>query len=301
MDSFNIITGVFLVNEFDLLNRRDIIDVLDGDTKLGDNDSYEVKMPYLSGPMLVQLCNDFGLVCTYGSQSRWVYLNDLLSYVNDNQMTDELLRYMFNLDKFTGLTKLGSPQEIDSAYKHIVDLALKKINSILYLGRHELKLIDGHFYLVESGTKPIIDKTNITIINIPYVHGLSNRCEKDFVEGNYDSVVTKSRTLMEEVLVYILEQNNVPVPTKGDLKKLYAAVKPLFNMNQKSEFDKRVNDLLSGLEKIINSIAEMRNTNSDAHGVGSKRINIRESKAKLIMNSAILYCEYILSIEFMHE
>ena len=289
------------MNGYELLNRRDIIDILDGDTKLGDSESFIVKMPYLSGPNLVQLCNDFGLVTTYGSQSRWVYLNDLLSHVNNNHMTDELLRYMFNLDKFTDLLKLGSPQEIEEAYKSICDLAIKKINSILYLGKHELQLIDGHFYVVELGTKPTIDKTNISIINIPYVRELSNRCEKDFVEGNYDSVVTKSRTLIEEVLIYILEQNNVPVPTKGDLKKLYAAVKPLFNMNQKNEFDKRVNELLSGLEKIINSIAEMRNTNSDAHGVGSKRINIRESEAKLIMNSSILYCEYILSIEFRHE
>ena len=289
------------MNDYDLLNRREIIDILIGDTVLGDNKLYNVAMPRLSGPKLVQICNDFGLATDYGSQSRWVYLNDLMNYVNANQRTDEFLRYMFNLDKFTDLIELGSSQEIEEAYKNITTLALKKINSILYLGKHELQIIDGHFYVVESGTKPTIEKTNISIINIPYVQGLSERCEKDFIERNYDSVVTKSRTLMEEVLVYILEQNNVDVPTKGDLKKLYAAVKPLFNMNQKSEFDKRVNELLSGLEKIINSIAEMRNTNSDAHGVGSKRINIRESEAKLIMNSAILYCEYILSIEFMHE
>ena len=288
------------MNDYDLLKRREIIDILDGDIELGENESYRVAMPYLSGPKLVQLCNDFGLVTEYSAKSRWMYLEDLLNYVNDNQRTDEFLQYMFNLDKFTELVKLGAPQDIEDAYKNIIDLALKKINSILYLGKHELQIIDGHFYVVESGTKPTIEKTNISIINIPYVQGLSKRCEKDFIERNYDSVVTKSRTLMEEVLVYILEQNNADAPTKGDLKKLYAAVKPLFNMNQKSEFDKRVNELLSGLEKIINSIAEMRNTNSDAHGVGSKRINIRESEAKLIMNSAILYCEYILSIEFMH-
>ena len=54
--------------------------------------------------------------------------------------------------------------------------------------------------------------------------------------------------------------------------------------------------MLSGLEKIIQAIAEMRNTNSDAHGVGSKRIEIRKHEAQLVVNSAISFCEYILSV-----
>lgn len=65
-------------------------------------------------------------------------------------------------------------------------------------------------------------------------------------------------------------------------------------MTQSSTYDTRVNDLLSGLEKIVNSIASMRNMNSDAHGAGSGRINIKEKEARLVMNSAISYCEYML-------
>lgn len=189
MDSFNIVAEVFLMNDYNLLNRREIIDILIGDTVLGDNELYNVAMPRLSGPKLVQICKDFGLDTDYGSQSRWVYLNDLMNYVNDNKRTDEFLQYMFNLDKFTDLIELGSSQEIEEAYKNITNLALKKINSILYLGKHELQIIDGHFYVVESGTKPTIEKTNITIINIPYVQGISERCEKDFIERNYDKVL----------------------------------------------------------------------------------------------------------------
>ena len=54
--------------------------------------------------------------------------------------------------------------------------------------------------------------------------------------------------------------------------------------------------MLSGLEKIVPSIAEMRNANSDAHGVGSRRIIIRECEARLVMNSAITFCEYMISV-----
>ena len=67
-------------------------------------------------------------------------------------------------------------------------------------------------------------------------------------------------------------------------------------MQQNSEYDKRVNGLLSGLEKIVQNIGDMRNINSDAHGVGSNRIRIREKEARLVMNSAISFCEYLLWI-----
>ena len=45
-------------------------------------------------------------------------------------------------------------------------------------------------------------------------------------------------------------------------------------MHQDKDIDKRVNGLLSGLEKILSAIAEMRNKDSDSHGVGAKRINV---------------------------
>ena len=61
--------------------------------------------------------------------------------------------------------------------------------------------------------------------------------------------------------------------------------------------DRRINGLLSGLEKIISSIAEMRNKGSDSHGVGANRINIGEHHARLFVNSAITMADFILSVE----
>ncbi|MDE5549540.1 MAG: abortive infection family protein, partial [Clostridia bacterium] len=59
---------------------------------------------------------------------------------------------------------------------------------------------------------------------------------------------------------------------------------------------KRINGLLSGLEKILSAIAEMRNVGSDSHGVGAKRINISEHHAKLFVNSAMTMADFILSV-----
>lgn len=47
--------------------------------------------------------------------------------------------------------------------------------------------------------------------------------------------------------------------------------------------DKRIKTLLSGLNSIVSAIAEMRNKDSDAHGVGARRINIDEHHARLLL------------------
>ena len=67
-------------------------------------------------------------------------------------------------------------------------------------------------------------------------------------------------------------------------------------MHQVKEADVRINTLLSGLEKILSAIAEMRNTNSDAHGVGAKRINLSDYHSRLFVNSATTMADFILSI-----
>lgn len=285
-----------MANNYELLKRKDIITILDGDVTIEEKEDYKVKMPYLSGPKLVEICNDFGLPTKYGTESRWVYLDDLLEHVIKKNRCDDLLRYLLNRDKFTDLLKLKNPEEISKAYEYIVQAVIEKINVILFMGGHELQCIQGHYYVVETGKTPVIEAPNIKLINISYVQGLRERCTEDFNAGNYDSVITKSRTVIEEVLIYILEQNQVEVEKKGDINKIYNQVKGLYNMRQDKGYDGRVNGLLSGLEKIVQSVAEMRNVNSDAHGVGSKRIIIKEREARLVMNSAVTFCEYILEI-----
>jgi len=63
-----------------------------------------------------------------------------------------------------------------------------------------------------------------------------------------------------------------------------------------NEYDRRVNSLLSGLEKILSSIAEMRNKGSDAHGLGAKRIKIKGHIARLYVNSSATMADFILAV-----
>ena len=96
---------------------------------------------------------------------------------------------------------------------------------------------------------------------------------------------------------YAIEKKGDTPTTSGNMSELYKQVKGHYNMHTDPNVDRRINTLLSGLEKIVSSISEMRNKDSDAHGVGSARINIEEHHARLFVNSAVLMADFILSIE----
>lgn len=51
------------------------------------------------------------------------------------------------------------------------------------------------------------------------------------------------------------------------------------------------------MNNIVSAIAEMRNKDSDAHGVGASRIAIDEHNARLFVNSAMTMADFILSVE----
>ena len=96
--------------EFKLLRNKEIIAILDGDTKyeditFDDDSSVKIAMPYLSGPDLCALSSLFGLPETYSwggvSLSRWQYLDNLLGHCIKNDRCSDLLAHMFSKDQFS--------------------------------------------------------------------------------------------------------------------------------------------------------------------------------------------------------
>ena len=141
----------------------------------------------------------------------------------------------------------------------------------------------------------------IKAIDREYITNMTSRALMDIENSNFDSALTKSRTLVEETFCYVIELRNEIPDDSGNVKKLYNQVKQLYNMHQDQKIDKRINMLLSGLEKILTSISEMRNELSDSHGVGQKRIQIEEHHARLFVNSAMIMADFILSIGYNYQ
>ena len=282
---------------FELLRNRKIIDVLIGDTKVYQ----EYHMPYYSGPQLCELSTKFGLPQSYswggGCMSRWQYMDELLGHTNNIGKTSNLLAYLFDFARFASLDLKGNIEQIRTIYDAIVAEALKVINGNLVFSGYELVAMHNQFMLNKCGEDVIVEAPKVKVVTYQYIQELPDRIKEDIQNKDFDSVVTKSRTLLEEVFIYIIEKiTKERYQSNGNLLRIYSEVKELINMNQQNDWDKRVNDMIGGINKIIDAIGSMRNMNSDAHGVGVGRLTIKEREARMIASSAIMIAEYVLSV-----
>ena len=148
------------------------------------------------------------------------------------------LPYLRGQDICSLATRFGFP----IVYKReMVSNVLAYMFSILFLGKHELKVVNEKFYLVEFQKDIQIEAPVFNIVNMEYIHSLRTRCTEDLSNGNYDSVITKSRTLMEEIFLYVLENEKVNVKMNGDLTQYYGKIKEKYGLNQSSDIDNRIN------------------------------------------------------------
>ena len=294
------------MSKFELLREKSILSILDGDTDFGtlsingaDSD-IKISMPYLSGPILCDISNKFGLPVTYGwnggALSRWAYLDDLFEHCIQNKRESDLLAFLFSKGQFVDKLKGQTPEVIEYAYTQIVNVVIEQINGILYFGGNELVRAGKMFEIRKIGSTVTVAAPSVKTIDRSYITDISDRAMKDVMDGNYDSAITKSRTLLEEVFCYVIEKKGEIPSESGDIGKLYNQVKQLYNMHQDKSMDKRINGLLSGLEKILSAISEMRNKGSDSHGIGAKRINIAEHHARLFVNSAMTMANFVLAV-----
>ena len=293
-------------NSFGLLRTKNIIAILDGDSHFGeietsdDRGNITISLPRLSGPNICDISTRFGLPLEYrwsgGSKSRWEYFDDLIKHCINKHKESELLCYLFSKERFVEKLNGYSETTIESAYRTIISTVITQINNILSFGDYELRKIGSRYDIFKRYESVEVATPTVKTIDQAYIVSISERAMKDVSDGNFDSAITKCRTLLEEVFCYVIERKRESPSESGDIGKLYNQVKSLYNMHQNKDMDKRINGLLSGLEKIVNSIAEMRNKGSDSHGVGSKRININSHHARLFVNSAMTMADFILSV-----
>lgn len=283
--------------DYKLLLRKAVYEILDGDTHFPSKaDGSDLSMPYQSGPMLVDMANHFGLPIEYGSMSRWTYVEKLLNFCIENDRASDLLGYFFSLERFSDALRGLDADEVNSRYREIVQGAIGLINGELFFGGHELKLSGGRYVVTELGASPKVVAPSIKTVDRQYVRDIAERAQVDIDNGELDSAITKARTLLEEVFIYVIDQRGEEANESGDINRLYRQVKNLYNMHGDEKMDKRVNTLLSGLEKIVSAVSEMRNKNSDAHGVGARRLNIADYHARLAVNAATNMADFILSV-----
>ena len=305
---------------FSDLNSREILDFLIGDHIIQDSqfcailassstNEYQTiptfQLPYLTGNKILNLYHDFGLsrpMYKDGTPSRWIMMQHLLSTLDKLGRVNELLDFLFSKSRFQSLINhFKSVSDFETYCQGIIKLGTDYINKHLYLAEEEIVVSNHHFYIQKKGKSNIIHIEKINIITSLYIQSLPERIKSDLIDKNYDSVINKCRTLVEEVFCYIIESKGFKPVESGDINQLQGQCRSILNMKADKGQDQRILQLLKGLSSIINAIASLRNIGSDAHGVGSKRINIGEREAVLISNATQTYCDYFLSVFLSQE
>lgn len=228
--------------------------------------------------------------------SRWKYLDNLLDFCIKNDSCSSLLTHMFSIEGFSKMFEGQSADDIKDAHKKIVSAILGKINGRLLFSKSEIVVIGDKFLVRPIDSEIELEAPTIKTIDVEFIKSLSSRAINDIEQGNFDSSITKSRTLLEETFCYALENKGMKSNNKGDIGKQFKEVRELYDMHSDSDTDKRVKTLLSGLNNIVSAITEMRNRNSDAHVIGASRVKIKEHHARLFLNSSITISEFILSV-----
>ena len=257
-------------------------------------------LPYLKGAQIDNLFIQFGLETPvyyeFGS-SRWARMQTLITELDKVKKASQLISYLFSKKHFhSKLNKFNSIDEFETYYSAVCNKGVGYINKQLYLSGKLLIITESICRIQDRNCNLQLTSEQIQNVNSEYISSLPDRIRNDLKNKNYDSVITKSRTLIEEVLMFIIAEHNEKPSENGNINTLSQQCKALLNMKQCRKYDKKINDLLCGLEKIVNSIANLRNINSDAHGAGNNRIEIKEREAFLISNATQTYCDYLLSV-----
>ena len=183
--------------DFSLLKTKPIINVLIGDVELHKG----YKMPYMSGSDLCELSTRFGLQMTYtwGGQnmSRWMYMEQLLEYLNKQDRIHELLDYLFNLGRFKELNSLGDIDKVTETHKALVQSALNAINAELLIAKKELRLVNNRYVLANIGEKVVINTPKVNVVTQQYIRELPNRIKEDLANKDYDTAITYLKSALE--------------------------------------------------------------------------------------------------------
>lgn len=256
----------------------------------------DVNLPYQSGPMLAETLNRFGLPSAYDSSSRWMYVERLIGHFLETQQIPKMFAYFFDLRRFRKDLQGLATEEINRKHKAIVAAAIDAINDELLFGDHEPRRLGNTYSVISIDHSPAMETPSIERIDRQYVKDVAERAQRDVAQGEYDSALTKARTLLEEVFCQVVERKGEKPSSNGDINKLFNQAKDLYNIHADKDTDRCACDLINGLNKIVESIGRMRNTQSDTHGVGATRVNIENHHARLAVNDAANVADFMLSI-----
>lgn len=101
-----------------------------------------------------------------------------------------------------------------------------------------------------------------------------------------EGAITAARTLIESVLMHILDEQNIAYNNSADLPELYKEVAKSLNLAPENHQEQIFKQILGGVSGIVSGLGALRNKLGDAHGKSKKSIKPSEIHSELAVNLA---------------
>lgn len=150
-------------------------------------------------------------------------------------------------------------------------------NSLMYIkgGR-----INGSLTAPTKSLENFINDLDIPAIDQEFTRALTH------VDSSPREAVSAASNILESICKVYIEENQLNMPNKKDLKNLFDVVRKSLNINREAVEDEDLKRIISGIISVVDGIASLRTHSSSAHGAGIKQYNLRPRHARLAIHSA---------------
>lgn len=138
------------------------------------------------------------------------------------------------------------------------------------------------------------------------ISGALARFDKDVVHQRWTSAldrratdpegaITLARTLLEDVMKWLLTKQQVPFDEKAELPALYRLVAENLNLAPDAHTENVFKRILGSCQSVVESLGTLRNKLSDAHSPGPLRARPQPRHAELAVNLAGAMATFLIA------
>lgn len=244
--------------------------------------------------------------------SRWKLMEKFLIDLHIDNRTNELLNYLvspvFLKDEIREKNSINFSQiNVDSQKQiiinqkrnEIIETILKHFNEQLIFSNKKIFFNNEIFSISDASSAPKVIEHKDRIDNA-YITSLVDKGQNDLLDKDFDSVITKARTLLESIFLQIIFDHQQEIKQNGNIMQYRNKVHEILGMSKTKDWNPNVTKMVGSLNTLVSTISELRNNNSDAHA-STTRMKINEAEAELILNSSVMIGIYYLKVSDRHK
>lgn len=116
----------------------------------------------------------------------------------------------------------------------------------------------------------------------------------DTVEAHPRDAVLAASNILESICKVFIEEKDLEMPTKQDLKNLFNVIRFELGMDPATVEDEDLKRIITGLLSVVDGVASLRTHAGAAHGAGRRVYKLLPRHARLAVHSAHTVAAYIL-------